>query len=411
MKDDNIMDIEKKKNKLKKKKNVLQDSKKIKNKKIKNSILSNNDDNQFIKQAMKQIKLLKNKKSEDEIIVNKKIKKSKKGDKISKTKEILPYNDNSVVNIKNVLRKKIKELKINVDNNIYNDEKEILPKFSENKKLLKKKLKEIKINVDSENNEWLEKLDLTCSENFYIKKINLFGKCDIRENEFIKFAHTNVLKCLQKLQNLNIPFNRPYDFLAEMLKTDIHMEKVRSHILKNHEMSENKEKNKLKRLNKKFNKNGGSMKVLDQKKAIEKKKNLAKIEQFKNNLENLNVHDFFQKHSKDVDQNDVKNKKTKNKHIQKGGNKNKHNEKGSNKNKHIERGGNKNKHNEKGGNKNKHIEKGSNKNSGSGKNKLDKDTKSGYQKSIKRPNKIKHKFLSKGKNGGKNRKKKKFKRR
>ncbi|CXI10062.1 rRNA-processing protein EBP2, putative [Plasmodium berghei] len=385
MKDDNIMDIEKKKKKLKKKKNVLKDNKIniLKNKKIKNSILSNNDDNQFIKQAMKQIKLLKSKKSKDGVIVNKKVKKqskSQKVDKISKPnainklKKILSYNDSNVMNIKNILKKKMLK-NLSLDDNIYIDEKEVSPKFSQNKKLLKKKLKEIKINVDNENNEWLEKLDLTCSENFYLKKINLFGKCDIRENELINFAHTNVLKCLQKLQNLNIPFNRPYDFLAEMLKSDIHMEKVRAHILKSHEMSEIKEKNKLKRLNKKFNKNGGSMKVLDQKKAIEKKKNLAKIDELKNNLESLNVHDFFQKHSKDADQNNVKNKKTKNKHIEK--------------------------HNSK--NKGKTMSKS--------KNNFDKDTKNSHQKSISRSNKIKHKFSSKGKKGGKNRKKKKFKRR
>ncbi|KEG01267.1 rRNA-processing protein EBP2, putative [Plasmodium vinckei vinckei] len=382
MKDDNIMDIEKKKKKLKKKKDIIKGDKTngLKKKKKKNAILSSNDDDLFVEQAMKQIKLLNGKKSKDGITGSKKIKKEGKSQKVDKTskekvikklKKMLTYNDDNGMNIKNVLKKKILK-SLNLNNNIYNDEKEVSPKFTENKKLLREKLRKIEINVDKEKKGWLEKLDMTCSENFYIKKINYFGKCDIREKELKNFAHTNVIKCLQKLQNLNIPFNRPYDFLAEMVKSDIHMEKVRAHILKNHEMSEIKEKNKLKRLNKKFNKNGGSMKVLDQKKAIEKKKNLEKIEELKDNLESLNVHDFFQKHSKNTDQNNVKNKKTKNKYIDKNS---KQNSKQNNR-----------------------------KSMGKSKNNFDRDT-------ISKPNKMKRKFSSKGKKGGKNRKKKKFKRR
>ncbi|GAW79983.1 rRNA-processing protein EBP2 [Plasmodium gonderi] len=173
----------------------------------------------------------------------------------------------------------------------------------QNKALLMKKRKEIMIKIDKSggnNNEWLEKLDLTCSDNFYLKKMKLFGNCEERENEFLKFAHVNVVEGLKKLQNLHIAFNRPYDFLADMIKSDIHMERVRQKLLKDHERVEEREKNKIKRLNKKFNKKSGSSKVINQMEAIERKKNIQKIDQLKKEkkLNTLNVQDFFLKHSK-----------------------------------------------------------------------------------------------------------------
>ncbi|SBT32895.1 rRNA-processing protein EBP2, putative (EBP2) [Plasmodium ovale wallikeri] len=175
---------------------------------------------------------------------------------------------------------------------------------SENITLLKSKLEEIKLKINVENNEeWLEKLDLTCSEYFYLKEANILGKNEERENYLIKYAHTTVLEGLKKLQQLRIPFNRPYDFLADMLKRDEHMEKVRKKILEEHENAEIREKSKIKRINKKFNKKSGSHKILKQNEAIEKKENIKKIDTLKknNDLDNLNVQDFFLKHSKGDD--------------------------------------------------------------------------------------------------------------
>ncbi|KJP86653.1 hypothetical protein AK88_03660 [Plasmodium fragile] len=175
-------------------------------------------------------------------------------------------------------------------------------RLAQNKALLAKKRKEIMIEVTPSegNNAWLEKLDLTCSENFYLKKMKLFGQCQERENEFLKITHENVVEGLKKLQDLHISFNRPYDFLADMIKSDVHMERVRQKIVKDHERVEEKEKNKIKRMNKKFNKKSGSAKVASQMEAIEKKKNLQKIDQLRkeDKLETLNVQEFFLKHSK-----------------------------------------------------------------------------------------------------------------
>ncbi|EUD66202.1 hypothetical protein C922_03397 [Plasmodium inui San Antonio 1] len=173
---------------------------------------------------------------------------------------------------------------------------------AQNKALLAKKRKEIMIRLPpiEGNNEWLEKLDLTCSENFYLKKMKLFGNCPVRESEFMRLTHENVVDGLKKLQDLHISFNRPYDFLADMIKSDVHMERVRQKIVKDHERVEEKEKNKIKRMNKKFNKKSGSAKVASQMEAIEKKKNLQKIDQLRkeDKLKTLNVQEFFLRHSK-----------------------------------------------------------------------------------------------------------------
>ncbi|VWU52859.1 rRNA-processing protein EBP2, putative [Hepatocystis sp. ex Piliocolobus tephrosceles] len=175
----------------------------------------------------------------------------------------------------------------------------------ENRILMKKKLKEIKLKIknkdDSSGKEWLEKLDIVSSEKFYNKKMKLLGDCDIREKIIQDMVHDTVKKGLTKLQELNINFNRPYDFLGTMLKNDIHMEKLRQKILSEHEAIEKKEKNKIKKINKKVFKNSGSMKVLKQKEAVEKKKNLEKINELKkesNNFENLDINEFFLSHSK-----------------------------------------------------------------------------------------------------------------
>ncbi|KMZ94169.1 hypothetical protein PVMG_02395 [Plasmodium vivax Mauritania I] len=173
---------------------------------------------------------------------------------------------------------------------------------AQNKALLAKKRKEIMIKVPPSegNNEWLEKLDLTCSQNFYLKKMKLYGNCQVREGEFLRLTHENVVEGLKKLQDLHISFNRPYDFLADMMKSDLHMERVRQKIVKDHERVEEKEKNKIKRMNKKFNKKSGSAKVASQMEAIEKKKNLQKIDQLRkeDKLQTLDVQEFFLKHAK-----------------------------------------------------------------------------------------------------------------
>ncbi|CRG99144.1 nucleolar preribosomal assembly protein, putative [Plasmodium relictum] len=233
--------------------------------------------------------------------------------KIQKKKIIKP-NSSTGLHLKNNNIEK-KEIEINTNGDleneeVYNDDDKIND-IDQNKILLVKKLQEIELKSNSPN-DWLEKLDITSSEHFHMKKINLFGNCEKREEEFLQIAHKNIIEALKKIQDLNISFNRPYDFLADMIKSDVHMEKVRQKILKDHEKLEIKEKNKLKRINKKFNKKYGSLKVQRQKEASQKKTNLEKLDELKksNNLENLNVQEFFLKHSKSNDKSN--NRKSKN---------------------------------------------------------------------------------------------------
>ncbi|SOV77267.1 rRNA-processing protein EBP2, putative [Plasmodium sp. gorilla clade G3] len=250
-------------------------------------------------------------------VVKKSIQKQLKKNRLKEKKQ--PENSTD-----EYMGKKNKKEKKEYNNNI-NEEEGILrnqddfekkkKKSLENKILLSKKLKEIKLQFkdddtinNSKKNNWIERLDITSTEHYYLKRTELFGISESREKQLQNITHMNVIQGLQKLQALNINFNRPYDFLADMLKSDIHMEKIRQKILKEHEQAEVRENNKLKRINKKFLKKCGSQKIKSHKEALEKKQNLLKIDQLKktNNLQNLNVQEFFLKHSKDDDYNSGK---------------------------------------------------------------------------------------------------------
>ncbi|SPJ10693.1 rRNA-processing protein EBP2, putative [Plasmodium sp. DRC-Itaito] len=254
-------------------------------------------------------------------VVKKNVEKQFKEKSLKEKKQ--PENSTGYMGKKKILNQinKKEKKKYNNNNNNINEEGEILVnqddfekkkknKSLENKILLTKKLKEIKLQFkddhsihNSKKNNWIERLDITSTEYYYLKRTELFGISESREKQLQNITHMNVIQGLQKLQALNINFNRPYDFLADMLKSDIHMEKIRQKILKEHEQAEVRENNKLKRINKKFLKKCGSHKIKSHKEALEKKQNLLKIDQLKktNNLQNLNVQEFFLKHSKDHD--------------------------------------------------------------------------------------------------------------
>ncbi|KYN97738.1 rRNA-processing protein EBP2, putative [Plasmodium reichenowi] len=239
-----------------------------------------------------------------------------------KTLKVKKQTENSTgyMEKKKINKKEKKKYNNNYNNDNIKEEEDILlnqddfekkkKKSLENKILLSKKLKEIKLQFKDDDtinnkkkNNWIERLDITSTEYYYLKRTELFGISESREKQLQNITHMNVIQALQKLQELNIKFNRPYDFLADMLKSDIHMEKIRQKILREHEQAELRENNKLKRINKKFLKKCGSQKIKTHKEALEKKQNLLKIDQLKktNNLQNLNVQEFFLKHSKDRD--------------------------------------------------------------------------------------------------------------
>ncbi|SOV15087.1 rRNA-processing protein EBP2, putative [Plasmodium sp. gorilla clade G2] len=300
-------------------------------------------------------------------VVKKSVEKALKKKTLKEKKKKQAQNSSTeYVEKKKINKKEKKKYNNNNNNNIDEEDDEILfnqedfekkkQKSLENKILLSKKLKEIKLQFkdyhddhhdehinNNKKNSWIETLDITSTEYYYLKKTELFGISESREKQLQHITHINLIKGLQQLQALNINFNRPYDFLADMLKSDIHMEKIRQKILKEHEQAEIRESNKLKRINKKFLKKCGSQKIKSHKEALEKKQNLLKIDQLKktNNLQNLNVQEFFLKHSKDHDNKSAKkNKAIKNKQLttkKKNNNKRKDSSKNSSKNKKIKK--------------------------------------------------------------------------
>ncbi|KAF4524920.1 hypothetical protein B566_EDAN013882 [Ephemera danica] len=135
---------------------------------------------------------------------------------------------------------------------------------------LKRKLDEIKFKAP-----WIERLDLTNSlaplapeliekmeeqkqhaQKAAAKGISLDTASNDFERElgFYRQAQAAVLEGLPRLQSMGIPTRRPEDYLAEMAKTDEHMQKVRNVLTKKKVEEERREKVRQFRQLKKFGK-------------------------------------------------------------------------------------------------------------------------------------------------------------
>ncbi|KAK9172174.1 Eukaryotic rRNA processing protein EBP2 family protein [Cryptosporidium meleagridis] len=100
-----------------------------------------------------------------------------------------------------------------------------------------------------------------------------------RESYFYSNTLRNVKKGCEILGKMNISWNRPDDMLAEMLKTDQHMKKIKMDLLKQEQKIKAVELKKQKYIEKKFTK-----KIQVEKKKLRKqetKKNLREIENWK----------------------------------------------------------------------------------------------------------------------------------
>lgn len=75
-----------------------------------------------------------------------------------------------------------------------------------------------------------------------------------RELAFFNVTRQNVQAGMQVLVQSNVPISRPDDFLAEMLKTDEHMRKVKSRFLQQQQKIQTFEEKKQRLENKKFHK-------------------------------------------------------------------------------------------------------------------------------------------------------------
>jgi len=150
---------------------------------------------------------------------------------------------------------------------------------------------EDKLKGMTEETDWLERFDIVTD----LSDVKIPGKEDKEEQKMITpgsiqddFKREMMFYCqaqiaakeaLSKLRNLGVPTERPEDYFAEMLKTDAHMQKVRSKLLERKQGMEKSEKAKKQRQLKKIGKKV-QQEVL-QKRQAEKKKMLQTVDRIK----------------------------------------------------------------------------------------------------------------------------------
>jgi len=103
-----------------------------------------------------------------------------------------------------------------------------------------------------------------------------------REMAFYNLTRDNVMQGMRILVQAQVPISRPDDFLAEMLKTDVHMSKVKSQLLKQQHKIQKFEEKKSKQENKKFHK--AIKNFTQQKRHQEKRDNVAAIDELKEKI-------------------------------------------------------------------------------------------------------------------------------
>lgn len=130
-----------------------------------------------------------------------------------------------------------------------------------------------------------------------------------RESYFYSNTLRNVSKGCRILASMNVKWNRPDDMLAEMLKTDQHMKKIKMDLLKQEQKIKAVELKKQRYVEKKFTKKIQVEKKKQRKQ--EAKKNLREIENWKksNHKNSSSIEESFDKYFSDPSKNSNKNKK------------------------------------------------------------------------------------------------------
>ncbi|KAL1813836.1 hypothetical protein DCAR_0626218 [Daucus carota subsp. sativus] len=117
-----------------------------------------------------------------------------------------------------------------------------------------------------ENVDWIHKLTLDYSQE---KEVDVNDDLN-RELSFYTQALDSTREAFMKLESMNIPFLRPTDYYAEMVKSDHHMEKVRGRLLAEKRRIEEAEERRKARENKKMSK---AVQAQKQKERAKEKKN------------------------------------------------------------------------------------------------------------------------------------------
>lgn len=121
-----------------------------------------------------------------------------------------------------------------------------------NEAAILRKLEQLRGGVDTESDDaaWLETLDITASEPVELDD----AEEGQRELAFYTQALAAVKSAQARLTKMDVPFARPDDYFAEMLKTDQHMAKVKLRLIKQQEAVFNAEQRRKQQHNKKFGK-------------------------------------------------------------------------------------------------------------------------------------------------------------
>ncbi|EPR63614.1 putative rRNA-processing protein EBP2 [Toxoplasma gondii RUB] len=106
-----------------------------------------------------------------------------------------------------------------------------------------------------------------------------------REKYFIAMTTEAARTGLTRLRQLRLKFSRPPDFLAEMLKSDTHMARVREKLAAEKDQLEEFEEKKRKKMNKKFQRLSGHKLVREQEEARKRNAELRDIAAWKKERE------------------------------------------------------------------------------------------------------------------------------
>lgn len=100
-----------------------------------------------------------------------------------------------------------------------------------------------------------------------------------REMLFYRQAQATVLESLSRLKSMNLPTKRPDDYFAQMMKTDDHMQRIRTKLAQKQEEEERVDKVRKLRELKKF---GKQVQIeVQQKRQKEKKDMLDQVKKFR----------------------------------------------------------------------------------------------------------------------------------
>ncbi|KAL5963532.1 putative rRNA-processing protein EBP2, partial [Taenia solium] len=154
-----------------------------------------------------------------------------------------------------------------------------------NKPLINNTLRQI-----SKSFPWVERLDVVTEPAPPPKDADLendFDKVDPnddfnREAIFYRVAQAAVLEAIPRLHGLGIPTKRPNDYFAEMIKSDVHMAKIREHIVVSKKRLEMRERARQLREQRKFGKQ--QQKEILEARRLEKKKHMEALKVAKKRL-------------------------------------------------------------------------------------------------------------------------------